>query len=57
MSKHAHIPFWEIGKCEGRGFKSGSSQTDDFKIDTCHFTNLVFSIIRIGQGLAPSMSG
>ena len=33
---------WEIGKSEGRGFKTGprifnpmSSQTNDFKIDTC----------------------
>ena len=40
----AHLPFWEIGESEGHGFESGtrrfetwSSQTKDFKIDTCRF--------------------
>ena len=38
------LPFWEIGESVRRGFESGprcfkpwSSQTNDFKIDTCRF--------------------
>ena len=45
---------WEIGESEDRGFESGdgSSQTNDFKSDTCCFPSLVLSIIRIGKGLS-----
>ena len=31
------LPFWELGKLKPRGFESWLSQTNDFKIDTCHF--------------------
>ena len=29
-----HLPFWEIGESESRGFELWLSQTNDFKIDT-----------------------
>ena len=44
MSMSAHLPFWEVGECEGLGFEARPrifeallSQTNDLQIDTCHF--------------------
>ena len=33
----ADLPFWEVGRFGTRGYKLWSSQTNDLKIDTCHF--------------------
>ena len=41
---NAYLPCWEIGESQLRGFETQSSwfeplssQTNDFKIDACHF--------------------
>ena len=41
---------------EGRAFESRPSETNDFQIDTCRYLARRNSIIRIGQGLAYSVS-
>ena len=33
----AHLPFWEIEESEDHGFETWSSETKDYKIDTCRF--------------------
>ena len=55
MSKSACLPFWETGESEGRGsesephiFESSLSQTNDFKIDTCH--SLAWRSALLGSG-------
>ena len=64
MSRVFSLPFREIGESEGGGFESRPhdfepwlSQTNEFKIDTCHIPSLAFGIIRIRQGLVGSVSG
>ena len=46
--QNIYLPFWKIGESEPRSFKPRSSQTNDFKIDTCRF--LARHLALLGQG-------
>ena len=37
IEQSTHLLFWQIGKSESRWLEPWSSQTNHFKIDTCHF--------------------
>ena len=47
MAEWVERPFWEIRESEPCEFELWSSQTNDFKIDTCHF--LVLALLGYGK--------
>ena len=42
------LSLWEIRESEHRRLEPWSSETNDFKTDTCHLPSLPLGIIRIG---------